>query len=53
MMSKSTNELLELGLNGRKLIEDQFSMHAVAQQMFELYNWILTKKNKPAFIDVL
>ncbi len=46
-------ELLEMGKNGRKLIEEKYSMEAVASQMNELYNWLLTKENKPAFIDDL
>lgn len=38
------------GVNGRKLIEDKYSMQSVAKQMLELYNWVLTKENKPKFI---
>ncbi|MGK0386966.1 MAG: glycosyltransferase involved in cell wall biosynthesis [Patiriisocius sp.] len=53
MLSKSQEELTEMGDNGRKLIEDKYSMVAVAQQMFELYEWLLTKKNKPKFVDIL
>ena len=53
MLSKSQEELTEMGDNGRKLIEDKYSMVAVAKQMFELYEWLLTKKNKPKFVDVL
>ena len=52
-LCKSCNELFVMGQNGRVLVEEKFSMESVAKQMFELYNWILTKKNKPAFIDVL
>jgi glycosyltransferase involved in cell wall biosynthesis len=49
MQTKET-ELIRMGKNGRKLIEDKYSMESVAKQMCELYEWLLTKKNKPDFI---
>lgn len=51
-INKSTYELAEMGSNGRQLIEDKYSMDSVAKQMTELYNWILTKKNKPNFVSI-
>ncbi|MCF8274256.1 MAG: glycosyltransferase [Flavobacteriaceae bacterium] len=39
-----------MGKNGRKLIEDKYSMEAVASQMLELYEWVLKKGEKPKFI---
>ena len=53
MLIKSDDELFEMGRNGRKLVEDKYSMKSVANQMQELYQWILTKKNKPNFIDTI
>ncbi|SFD29875.1 Glycosyltransferase involved in cell wall bisynthesis [Algibacter lectus] len=53
MLVKSPEALLELGINGRKLVEDQFSMNAVAKQMLELYNWILNDGDKPKYVDVV
>ncbi len=47
------SELLEMGLNGRKLIEEKYSMESVAKNMIELYYWILTKQNKPSFVYTL
>lgn len=49
----SDKTLIEMGVNGRKLIEDKYSMESVAQQMLQLYQWILTKDNKPNFVDIL
>ena len=45
--------LIKMGVNGRKLIEDKYSMQSVAEQMLQLYQWILTKDNKPNFVDIL
>ena len=45
-------DLFEMGVNGRKLIENKYSMASVAKQMLQLYQWILTKNNKPNFVDV-
>jgi len=50
-----TNEaqLTEMGRNGRKLVEDKYSMKSVAKQMLELYEWILLEKDKPKFVDII
>jgi len=41
---------IQRGLNGRKLVEEKYSIEAVAQQMVELYKWILNQGEKPDFI---
>ena len=51
-ISKEPNEILDMGIKGRKLIEDKYSMVAVAEKMLKLYSWILNKNNKPDFIDL-
>ena len=51
-MQTNENDLFEMGVNGRKLIENKYSMASVAKQMLQLYQWILTKNNKPNFVDV-
>lgn len=43
-------KLIEMGLNGRKLVEDKYSIKTVAKQMSELYYWILKQGPKPDFI---
>ncbi len=52
-IGSSDKTLIEMGVNGRKLVEDKYSMVSVGRQMLELYNWVLTKENKPSFIDIL
>lgn len=52
MLNKNEKELIEMGKNGRKLIESKYSMKSVAEKMFDLYKWILNKENKPPFIDI-
>tara|TARA_B110000977_G_scaffold127057_1_gene162384 strand:- start:1876 stop:2013 length:138 start_codon:yes stop_codon:yes gene_type:complete len=41
-----------MALNGRKLIENKYSMEVVSRQMLNLYDWIITKKNKPNFVAI-
>ena len=36
--------------NGRKLVEEKYSMEAVAEQMLSLYTWILEGGEKPKFV---
>ncbi|MEP5255628.1 MAG: glycosyltransferase [Winogradskyella arenosi] len=53
MLTTPQNQLQEMGNNGRELIEKTYSMEAVAEQMLQLYQWLLTKNDKPEFVDVL
>ncbi|WP_299051361.1 glycosyltransferase [uncultured Polaribacter sp.] len=50
-VSLNENEIITMGKNGRRLIEDEFSMSSVSSKMVDLYNWILRDRDKPAFID--
>ena len=51
MILKDDKTIEKMGLNGRKLIEDKFSMREVSRKMFDLYDWILdTDNKKPEFI---
>lgn len=50
MMRKSDLELNEMGRNGRKLIEDKYSIDSVSARFYELYSWILSNDNKPDFV---
>ncbi|GGZ93583.1 glycosyltransferase [Algibacter mikhailovii] len=52
-MQTNESELISMGVNGRKLIENKYSMETVAKQMLALYQWILAKNNKPDFIDII
>lgn len=50
ILNMPPKNLDEMGKNGHLLVKEQFSAEAVAQQMKELYNWILNKQSKPSFV---
>lgn len=52
MLTKSEMELAQMGRNGRKLIEQNYSIDSVATSMYELYQWICNNKSKPNFVDI-
>jgi len=45
-------ELQIMGINGRKLIEEKYSMESVAKQMMQLYEWLVFKTKKPNFVNI-
>ena len=48
----ATDEKLQLlGLNGRRLMEERYSVESIAQQMKCLYEWILGKTDKPEYVN--
>lgn len=51
-MSISDFERKLMGQNGRKLIEDNYSIESVTKQMIELYDWVLGKTLKPSFVKL-
>lgn len=50
LMNMKEEQLEEMGLNGRKLIEEKYSIESVAEKFILLYKWILTGDNKPEFV---
>ena len=42
-----------MGVNGRNLINEKYSMNSVANKMILLYKWIKSNKQKPDFIYTL
>lgn len=50
MMIKDEFALQQMGINGRRLIEEEYSIESVAAKMFEVYKWILNKTDKPKFV---
>lgn len=40
----------QMGQNGRKLVEEKYSIDVVATQMIQLYKWILNEGDKPEFV---
>ena len=49
-MSKTDEELQEMGKNGRQLIVDNYSIESIAEKFILLYQWVLTGENKPDFV---
>lgn len=54
MMSRSMEELVRLGQNGRRWVLQDFSWDGVARKMLESYEWLLKPENvkKPDFVYV-
>ena len=50
VLTLSDEELLRKGLNGRKLMEEEYEQHHVASMMMRLYKWILKDGEKPEFV---
>lgn len=50
LLTMKPEKINEIGRKGAKLVAERFSAESVAQQMKELYQWILTKQNKPSFV---
>ncbi|MFI3320921.1 MAG: glycosyltransferase [Rikenellaceae bacterium] len=44
------SELEAMGQRGRELMEQNYSVEAVGTKMKALYEWILTKRDKPEFV---
>ncbi len=46
----SETKRLQMGQNGRQLVERKYSIDAVAIKMIELYRWVLGDREKPEFV---
>jgi len=46
----SDNERILIGLNGRKLVEENYSIESISKKMIQLYKWVLFRGEKPEFI---
>jgi len=51
-MQLSDEERQFMGQNGRKLVEGNYSIEAVATKMVRLYQWILMEGEKPEFVYI-
>lgn len=49
-MSLPPAQLAQMGAKGRQLVEEKYSMEAVAAQMLQLYQWLLGKGDRPEFV---
>lgn len=50
MMMQGTETLSMMGLNGKNWMINEFSWEQLAQQMEQLYSWILNNGDKPQFV---
>jgi glycosyltransferase involved in cell wall biosynthesis len=48
---KTPEELHKMGLQGRKLINDNYSIESVALQMMQVYHWCVSGENPPETIQ--
>lgn len=52
LLDISENDRLLMGANGKKLIEDEFSIPSLGKKMHDLYQWVLEKGDKPSFVHI-
>jgi poly(glycerol-phosphate) alpha-glucosyltransferase len=45
-------QLREIGVNGFELVKQEFTWDKIALDMENTYNWLLTKKDKPNFVNL-
>lgn len=53
LLTKTLEEISVMGENGRKLIEEKYEQHKVAQMMYELYRWVNGECVQPEFVHSL
>ena len=46
----SEDERIQMGLNGKRLMKDNYSVEVLGKRMMTLYEWILGKADKPDFV---
>ena len=46
----SDKERYLMGLNGRKLVEEKYTIQKTAKMISQLYEWVLSGSNKPDFV---
>lgn len=51
-LNATDEELQTMGNNGRRLMEERYSVEAIAEKMKTLYEWILGKRDKPDFVYI-
>lgn len=49
-LKATDEELLAMGINGRRLVEERYSVDAVGGQMLALYEWLCGSGGKPDFV---
>jgi hypothetical protein len=51
-ISLGQNERIQMGQNGRKLIEEKYSIEMVTSKMIQLYDWIINGGQMPEFVRI-
>ncbi|NIJ44313.1 glycosyltransferase involved in cell wall biosynthesis [Wenyingzhuangia heitensis] len=51
VLNSDEEVLKQMGRNGRKLVEEQYSIETVANNTLEMYKWVANKIEKPKFIN--
>lgn len=49
---KSASELQQMGLNGQRMVIDNFSTEKVTEKLLLLYKWVLGQCEKPNFVEL-
>lgn len=49
-ISLPEEERIQMGENGKKLIQNNYSVYILGEKMKQLYEWILTNQDKPNFV---
>jgi glycosyltransferase involved in cell wall biosynthesis len=52
IISKSNDEILQMGARGRILIENKYEQIKVATMMKQLYEWIINEGERPEFVYI-
>ena len=52
VLDMNNDELKKMGNNGRNLIEEKYSVEAIANKTYKMYDWVINKGEKPCFIYV-
>lgn len=50
LLSMSTEQRTQIGINGYQLVKDKFTWDTSANKMIQLYAWLLGKASKPNFV---
>lgn len=43
-------ERIRMGLNGKRLMKENYSVEVLGEKMMKLYEWVLGRRNKPDFV---
>ena len=49
-VSLPENERIKMGLNGKRLIKEKYTVEILGEKMRRLYEWIIKKEDKPQFV---